>query len=262
MPFFDALTPLADFAGAPVSVFAGVLMRLSAMMFFLPGLGEQAISARVRLGAALAGAFVLTPIVVASGAASPDKPALVVQLLAAEALSGAVIGFSIRVAVFALQTTGVVIAQTMSLSQAFDAGINGDVEPAMATLLTLAGITLAVASGLHFEAIRALALSYDVMPFGAFPGSGDAGRWAADRAAFAFAAALGLSMPFVVLAFIYNLAIGAANRAMPQLSVAFIGAPAITLGSLALLAIGAAPLLTAWMKLLSRSLATLTGGAP
>lgn len=262
MEFLNALAPLSELAGAPVAVFLGAFTRLSALVFFLPGLGEQTISVRVRLGAALAGALVLTPVVMASGAPSPDKPALVVQILAAEALCGGVIGFSVRVAVFALQTAGVIIAQTLSLSQAFDTGMNGELEPAMATLLTFAGVALAVTSGLHFEAIRALALSYEVMPFGTFPGAGDAGQWAVDRAAFVFAAALALSMPFVMLAFIYNLAIGAANRAMPALSVAFIGAPAVTLGSLVLLAVAATPILGAWMQLFSKNLSTIMGATP
>lgn len=261
MEFLDALAPLERLTNAPIAIFFGVFARLSALVFFLPGLGEQAISPRVRLGVALATALVLTPIVLASGAVAPETPAGAAALVAAEALSGAVIGFSIRVAVFALQMAGVIIAQTLSLAQAFDTGLNGEAEPVMATLLTMAGVTLAIASGLHFEAVRALALSYEVMPFGVFPGAGEAGGWAADRAAFAFSAALGLSMPFVVLAFIYNLAIGAANRAMPSLSVAFVGAPAITLASLALLAVAATPILSAWMKLMAATLTTVTGGA-
>lgn len=261
MEFLDALAPLERLTNAPIAIFIGVFARLSALVFFLPGLGEQTISPRVRLGAALAAALVLTPIVLAGGAVAPDKPADVAALIAAEALCGAVIGFSIRVAVFALQMAGVIIAQTLSLAQAFDAGMTGEPEPVMATLLVMAGVTLAILSGLHFEAVRALALSYEVMPFGAFPGASEAGQWAADRAAFAFSAALGLSMPFVMLAFIYNLAIGAANRAMPSLSVAFVGAPAITLASLVLLAVSATPILTAWMKLMSAAVATVSGDA-
>ena len=261
MEFLDALAPLERLTDAPISIFAGVFARLSALVFFLPGLGEQAVSPRVRLSAALAAALVLTPIVLAQQGQAPDRPADVAALLAAEALCGAVIGFSIRVAVYALQMAGVIIAQTLSLSQAFAPGLNGEAEPVMATLLVMAGVTLAVVSGLHFEAVRALALSYEVMPFGAFPGAGDSGAWAADRAAFAFSAALGLSMPFVMLAFIYNLAIGAANRAMPSLSVAFVGAPAITLASLVLLAVSVTPILTAWMKLMSAAVAGVVGGA-
>lgn len=261
MEFLDALAPLERLTNAPIAIFVGVFARLSALVFFLPGLGELTISPRIRLGAALSTSLILTPIVLAQNSVSPDKPADVAALLAAEALSGAVIGFSIRVVVYALQMTGAIIAQSLSLAQAFGVGSNGEPEPVMATLLTMAGVTLAVASGLHFEAIRALALSYEVMPFGVFPGAGEAGAWAADRAAFAFSAALGLSMPFVMLAFIYNLAIGAANRAMPSLSVAFVGAPAITLGSLVLLAVAATPILTAWLKLMSSAVATVAGGA-
>ena len=65
---------------------------------------------------------------------------------------------------------------------------------------------------------------------------------------------------FVVAALLYNLALGAINRAMPQLMVSFVGAPALTLGGLALLALSAPVILTVWRTAMDAALTTPLGG--
>ncbi len=55
-----------------------------------------------------------------------------------------------------------------------------------------------------------------------------------------------MAAPFTIAAFVYNLALGVINRAMPQLMVTFVGAPAITLGGLVLLLISAPIMLGVW----------------
>lgn len=261
MDLLQAISPFTDLGRESVFVFAGVFTRISAFVFFLPGLGEQTVSPRVRLAAALAISLVLMPVVINTAPHAPYSISGIVMTLVAEALAGAVIGFSIRIAVFAIQIAGSIAAQSLSLSHMFGPSLTGQPEPPMATLFMFAGITLAVAAGLHFKAVSALALSYEIMPFGVFPGASEAGDWAASRTAFAFSAGFALAMPFVVLGFIYYLAIGAANRAMPQLMVAFVGAPAITLGGLTLLALAAPALLSGWMHMVDAILATLAGAA-
>ncbi|MEE2690762.1 MAG: flagellar biosynthetic protein FliR [Pseudomonadota bacterium] len=261
MELIAALQPLVELGVGPIAIVAGVFVRLSALVFLLPGMGERAVSPRIRLAAALAMTLVLMPIVMAASPATPQAPSAIALTLCAEAVCGALIGFSIRIAVWAIQTAGSIAAQHLSLSQIFGGGLDDAPEPPIATLMMVAAIAVAVSSGVHFKAVSALAVSYDVMPFGTFPGAEQAGRWAADRAGFAFASALSLALPFVVLGFMYNLAIGAANRAMPQLMVAFVGAPAITLAGLVLLAASTPLLLGVWSDMLDRIFATLMGAA-
>ena len=62
----------------------------------------------------------------------------------------------------------------------------------------------------------------------------------------AFTFAFTLAVPFVAVSLLYNLALGVINRAMPQLMVAFVGAPAITYGALVLLALTAPLVLALW----------------
>ena len=75
--------------------------------------------------------------------------------------------------------------------------------------------------------------------------------WGLARIAEAFSLAFLLAAPFVIASFIYNLALGVINRAMPQLMVAFVGAPAITWGGLALLLVTAPVLLGVWVDRLN-----------
>ena len=79
--------------------------------------------------------------------------------------------------------------------------------------------------------------------------------WGTARVAQAFALGFSLAAPFVIAAFAYNLALGAINRAMPQLMVAFVGAPAITAGGLLILMLAAPVILHFWSGRLDRLLA-------
>ena len=85
-----------------------------------------------------------------------------------------------------------------------------------------------------------MARSYEILPMGLPVPAEDVARWGVARVAQAFALGFSLAAPFVIAGFAYNVALGAINRAMPQLMVAFIGAPAITAGGLLILHAGLA----------------------
>ena len=60
---FAALAPLAGLASAEAGVVAAVFARISGLVFLLPGIGEQAVSVRVRLAVAIAMTLVIYPAV-------------------------------------------------------------------------------------------------------------------------------------------------------------------------------------------------------
>ncbi len=258
MELFQHLPAASQLTTPVILLAAAIFTRISALSFFLPGLGERAVPARVRLAAAMGITLILAPLVV-PGATPPATMSQAALMITAEAIAGALLGFSIRIVIYALQTAGSIASQTLSLAQLFGASVDFQPEAPIGTILMIAGIVLAVSTGLHFEAVRVLVISFDIIPLGTFPGASDTGQWAAERAAFSFSVALSLALPFVVLGFIYNLAIGAANRAMPQLMVAFVGVPAVTLAGLVLLALTAPILLDAWLGVLSDNVRTLLG---
>jgi len=126
----------------------------------------------------------------------------------------------------------------------------------------MAGLALAVMSGLHVRAAAMLILSYDVLPLGRLPNPSDMADWGLMQIARAFSLAFTLAMPFVIAALIYNVALGIINRAMPQLMVSFVGAPALTAGSLALMAVVVPLALGIWLARFNSFLAAPFSGAP
>jgi flagellar biosynthetic protein FliR len=244
-----------------VFFYAGVFARMGAAAFLAPGIGDAATPMRVRLFAA----FALTA--VAAPAARPaeldfgDTSDLAFMLLA-EAAIGLLIGLTIRFVVIALHIAGTIAAQAMQLSQLFGAGVGHEQESQISTLLMMAGVAIACAAGLHVELALAFSKSYAVAPFGgAFPAS-DAARHIVDNAAGAIALGFSLAIPFLLLGFVYSLALGAMNRAMPQLAVAFVGAPIAISAGAALLGLCASLILSRWSAHAGPIFAAPLGFAP
>lgn len=268
---FLLLGRLLSFSEAEIYLLIAVFTRVGAVVALLPGFGEQMLPVRVRLGAALAFAAIIWPLLTptlspadAVGGLSPignsaAPPFALGRLLLAEAAAGLTLGLAIRLTVMALQFAASIAAQATSVLQIFGSGVTPDPMPAIGNLLTIAGIALVMAMGLHLKAIGAIISSYDVLPFGVFPVAGDFASWGVSRASSAFALAFSLAAPFLIAGLVYNVAIGAINRAMPQLMVAFVGAPAITAGALLLLLLAGPVMLVHWAEMLDQTLANPFG---
>jgi flagellar biosynthetic protein FliR len=232
-----------------------VFARVGAVVALLPGFGERMIPVRVRLGLAVAFTLVVWPMI-APGLATPAPERPLPAMLMIETGIGLMLGLAIRLLVLALQLAGSIAAQSTALAQIFGAGAAPDPMPAIGSILMLAGVTLAVASGLHVKAAIAMARSYEILPMGLPVPAAEVAAWGTARVAQAFALGFSLAAPFVIAGFAYNLALGAINRAMPQLMVAFIGAPAITAGGLLLLMLAAPVILLFWERRLDLTLAS------
>ncbi|MEO0679203.1 MAG: flagellar biosynthetic protein FliR [Pseudomonadota bacterium] len=264
----DALDALGDlfgriaanlgFAEESVWVALAVFVRVGAVSAMLPGFGEQVLPARLKLAAAVAFTAAIWP--AAAPLAAPAAEAAsrsiggVVGLIASEAVIGLILGLGVRLMVMALQIAGSIAAQSTAVAQVLGANATPDPMPAIGAILTLGGIALAMAAGLHVKAAAMLIGSYAALPAGATPLAGDAAAWATSRAGHILGLAFALAAPFAAASFVYNLALGAINRAMPALMVAFVGAPAITAGALLLLWAAAPEMLTRWSEALDIAL--------
>lgn len=226
-------------------------VRIGAVLALMPGLGETAVPQRVKLALVLSLTAVIAPILAEDLVATGPPPGL--APLAGEAVAGLLLGVGMRLFLLALQSAAAIIAQATTLSQLF-AGAAPEPQPAIGNLLTIAGIALALTAGLHIRAAELVVLSYDILPAGGYPDAGIAADWGLGLVARTFSLSFSLAAPFVVASMIYNLALGVINRAMPQLMVSMVGAPALTLGSLALLAIAAPMLLAVWLEAFSTHL--------
>jgi flagellar biosynthesis protein FliR len=233
-------------------VAALVFVRVGAVVALLPGIGEQAVPQRVKLAVALAFTTVVTPVVSEGPLAGLAVPGL--TALAGEAVAGLLLGIGFRLFVLALQTAASIIAQATTLSQLF-AGAAPEPQPAIGNLLIMAGIALAVSMGLHVRAVELMILSYAILPADGLPDAAAVADWGLGLISSTFSLSFSLAAPFVIASTIYNLALGAINRAMPQLMVSMVGAPALTLGALALMAVATPVLLTVWLQAFEAHLA-------
>ena len=221
-----------------------VFLRVGAVMVLLPGFGEQFVPQRVKLALAVSFTLIIAPAVVA------DTQPLTQQVSVfwlGEIIAGLALGAILRLLVQILQIAGQVAAQATSLSQIFG-GAGADPQPALSHLLSIAGLAVAAMAGLHVRAAEAMILSYEMLPPGRLPDAALLADWGMSNIAHGFGLAVLLAMPFVIASLIYNLALGVINKAMPQLMVAFVGAPAITAGGLILMVLAVPAMLEIWQN--------------
>lgn len=237
-------------AGPTLQDAFAVFLRVGGLLAVLPAFGEQSVPVRVRLAIALAFTAVVLP-AVADGLPDPRHPA---ALFLSETAVGLILGLGLRLLIMALMIAGTLAAQSSSVSQLFGGAVP-EPQPAFANLFVMGGLALAVMAGLHVRAAELLILSYQILPAGRPPVAGDVAQWGMGRIAHAFGLGFSLAAPFVLASLIYNVALGVINRAMPQMMVALVGAPALSLGALALLALTAPAILQAWTVALSAGLA-------
>lgn len=218
-----------------------VFLRVGGAMALIPAFGDQTVPQRVRLVLSLGFTLIVAPSVW-------DRVPQVgfVLPLVSEAAAGLILGLALRLFIMALQTAAMMIAQATSLSQLLG-GVGPEPQPAIGHMMVMASLALAVQAGLHIKVVSLLILSYDMLPPGQMPGSGAFAQWGIWRVAEAFSLAFTLAAPFTIASLLYNVALGVINRAMPSLMVSLIGAPALALGSLALLALILPIVLQVWM---------------
>ncbi len=236
-----------------------VFLRIGAMTSVMPGFGETFFPTHIRLVIGLVFTAIVAPTL-----PQITPPTTILQYVAyigSEVVIGLGLGISLRFFVHALQTAGSIAAQTTSLAQLFG-GQGVDPMPALGAILWISGLALVFLLGLHLRAAELMIQSYDIFPVGLRPEAAGFSQWGIFRISQSFAMAFTLAAPFVVTAVIYNLTLGLINRAMPQLMVFFIGAPAITFGGLVILAIGSPLILIVWSRGLSEFIMNPAVGMP
>lgn len=230
----EAALPLASWLPAEIYRLALVFCRVSAAFMLLPGLGEHAVPVRVRLLAGLAAALCVAPL------AGPAVPVPGVwSILAAvmlEVTTGTLLGTLARLLLSAVQTAGQIIGQNIGLSNAFVFGIGSDNAAVVGAALYAGSLAALFTLGGHHSGLRALAESYAMVPLGAPPSLAASAQAVTETAAHAFRLAMQFAMPFLALAMLFNLAMAGINRAMPAMPVFMIGAPALLMAGLQLLA--------------------------
>ena len=228
-----------SFLPALAAAFMLTFARVGTMLMLLPGIGEQTMPSRIRLGIALLLTALLLPAHQKAYAIDLGAVGPVIVMLFQELVIGAVLGLTARLAISALQVTGTVVAQQLGL------GFVTAVDPTqnqqgvlVGNFLSVLGIALVFATDLHHLVIAAMNDSYTICHPGELPLMGDAAQHVTRVVAMAFRIGIQLSAPFLVFGLLFNLGLGVLSRLIPQMQVFFIGLPlSIILGLLLLVVV-------------------------
>ncbi|MGE0828717.1 MAG: flagellar biosynthetic protein FliR, partial [Hyphomonadaceae bacterium] len=211
-----------------VNVWAGLLLfaRIGTMLMLLPGVGEQAVPARVRLGFALLVTAVIAPGLAAGAPQAPGDPAAMAGLVVGEILIGLVLGSAARIVMSALATAGTIIGLETGLAFAMTADPSA-AQPAQTfgVFLGLLGVALIFATDLHHVFLLGIVGSYDVFAIGAPPSAGDAAESAIEAVSTSFRVGLQIAAPVMVGGLIFRAGLGVLARLIPSIQIFFVALP-------------------------------------
>lgn len=241
------------------ALFVLVFARVGTLVMLMPGIGERTILSRGRLALAFFLALLLLPMV-RGVMTMPSEPAGIGMLLVGEILTGLALGGCVRLLMGALQTAGLIVAQTMGLGFAMTVDPSGGMQnPSIGNFLTMLGITLILATDLHHLAIGAIHESYRVLPPGGSVETGDVLALAVKAMGQGFALAVQISAPFIVFGLLFNLGLGVLARLMPQLQVFFLAMPASILGGMLVLLAAISVMMAVFLEDLGAFLRQISG---
>lgn len=234
-------TEVTSFFGTSTQLWAVglILLRLASMIMLMPGLGDQAVPARLRIGLAFMLALVITPIVGNTLPALPNSLGEMLGIALHEIVIGLMMGTLMRVLIFAMVVAGEVMSLQTTLSFAQTANpAQAQPSTSLGTFLAMMGMVLIYSTNLHHLFIRAMVDSYQVFAPTRDVMVGDATTLMMQTVSKTFVLALQMSAPLIAFALIFNVATGFIGRMMPNFPVFFAATPVQVLAGLSILALG------------------------
>jgi flagellar biosynthetic protein FliR len=225
-----------------------VFTRVGALVMLLPGVGEAAVPARIRLALALVLALVMYPIVRAGLPPVPDTLAALVGHMGIELAVGLGLGALLRMFLGALAVAGEIVSLQTTLSFAQTTNpLQAQPTASVSAFLGILGVTLVFVTDLHQLFIGAIAHSYALFPAGRGLRIDDFAGLAIRTFAQTFTIGLQLSAPVMVFALVFNTALGLVARIMPQFQVFFAAQPLNLLLGLSVFALSVGAMGLVWL---------------
>jgi len=248
LPLRSALDNGGDLNAQVVSVFGAssqlwitglIFLRLASLVMLVPGLGDQAVPPRLRLGFALLLALALSPLV---GQTLPPVPATLggmTGVIFHEIIIGLMLGTLMRVLIFTLTTSGEIFSLHSGISFAQTANpTEAQPSSSVGTFLAMLGLVLIWSTGMHHLFIRAMVDSFSVFPATRRIMYDDGATLMVRTLGESFSLAMQMAAPVIVFSLVFNVATGFVARIMPNFPVYFAATPLSLIVSLALLALG------------------------
>jgi flagellar biosynthetic protein FliR len=239
--------------GAWVGSFLLPLFRITAFLMFMPIIGTQLVSARVRLYLALAICLVIMPTL-------PPMPAVdAISLqafiwIAQEILIGVMLAFVLQLLFQVFAIAGQIVAAQMGLGFASMVDpANGISVPVIGQVFMILVTLLFLAMNAHLVVFEVLAESFFTLPVGG--GFLVDNYWViANKLGWVLGSALLLVLPAITALLVVNLAFGVMTRAAPQLNIFSIGFPLTLVLGLVIVWIGMADILSQYQRFATEAL--------
>lgn len=228
---------LPEFAIEPLIVFVLMMTRVLSMVTALPSAPGSAEFDPIKIGL---GFFTALIAYTQYGAVPEGLPTDVYGMAGAiggEILFGAALGFTVRLALEAVNVTGQLAGFQMgfTIANVVDP-VTGDQVSILATFQMLAASLVFFVSGLYGSFIVGVIRSFELVGPGlARPGAASMQpflRWSADI----FVNAISIGAPWILVLLLTKVGFGLVARAFPQMNVFFVGFPvtvALGLGTMA-----------------------------
>ncbi|MDR3513660.1 MAG: flagellar biosynthetic protein FliR [Caulobacteraceae bacterium] len=226
-----------------------VLFRVGSMVMVMPGIGETAVPARIRLSFALLLALCLGPIVAPSLPAVPDSVGTMAGYVFKEVLIGLMIGGILRLFLTAMTTTGELVSlqTTLAFSQTANP-LGAQPSTSLSVFLNLMGVVLVFDTDLHQMFLAAIVHSYSLFPPIKHAPIADAAQLAEETVGKSFALAVQLAAPILIFSLVFNVAVGLVGRVMPQFQIFFAATPLTLLLGLSLFALSLGAIGLVWTQ--------------
>lgn len=218
---------LTEYLATNVFQFMVVVIRLTPIFLFFPGLSGSAIPAQFRMGFVLAFAFVLMPLI--QPLLPPEPEALVDFLLIVfhEFLIGGFFGAVLVVLTTASSVAGLMVSRQSGLmnSQIFDP-ITASQGAVITGLISNLFLLLMFATGLHHVILTAIADAYFAFPPGVPLMFDDFTHELAILLTEGFALGVRMAGPFLIFGLTFQITLGIVSRISPQTNVMLVAMPA------------------------------------
>jgi flagellar biosynthetic protein FliR len=230
-------------------------------MALLPGVGETAAPAIVRIGLALSITILLLPELQPIMPPVPDAGLSMGLMVAGEVITGLWFGWVARMIVLALPICAQFIGYLIGLSSVLQPDTElGAQSGALGTLFQMAAPVVLLASGLYRLPLIALDGLFRLIPPGHMLPAADSTQIAIHAVGTGFSLALQLASPFVVVGIVWHVAIGLIGRIVSRMQIYFVSMPGQIMAGLVLLVIIGSTIILAWRDSTQAYFLALPGG--
>lgn len=203
-----------------------VFLRVSAVIVFLPVLGDARVSVRIKAGLALLISALLFPHVAVNAATAGFDIFSLFFRMGTEVLIGAAIGFTSQLLFAGIQMAGQLIGFQMgfSIANVIDPASSQQVS-IIAEFMYLLMLLVFLAFNGHHIFISGLAKSFQTIPLLSFSFSGKLPAGMVDMMRGMFEVAVKIGAPLMALMFFISIGMGLIARTVPQINIFIVGFP-------------------------------------